>query len=80
MENFLEIANHFYPKEILLEQTHNDSLHDTFLDLDITVVNRRFCCKVFHIVDLSDFEAISFSFLESNTPQTYAVIHFFSVG
>ena len=31
VENFLEIAKHIYPTEILLEQTHNDSLHDTFL-------------------------------------------------
>ena len=38
VENFLEIAKHIYPTEILLEQTHNDSLHDTFLNLDISVV------------------------------------------
>ena len=35
VENFLEIAKHIYPIEIPLEQTNNDSLHDTFLDLDI---------------------------------------------
>ena len=71
MENFLEIAKHIYPIEIPLEQTNNDSLHDTFLDLDITVVNKRFCFKVFHKVDLFDFEVdlfdfevISFPFLE----------------
>ena len=69
MENFLVIAKHIYPTEIPLEQTDNDSLHDTFLDLDITVVNNRFCFKVFHKVDLFDFEVISFPFLESNIPQ-----------
>ena len=53
VENFLEIAKHIYPTEISLEQTDNDSLHDTFLDLDI---------KVFHKVDLFDFEVISFPF------------------
>ena len=47
VENFLEIAKHIYPTEIPLEQTHNDSLYDTFLDIDITVVNRRFCSKYF---------------------------------
>ena len=62
VENFLEIAKHIYPTEIPLEQTDNDSLHDTFLDLDITVVNNRFCFKVFHKVDLFDFEVISFPF------------------
>ena len=78
MENFLEIAKHIYPTEIPLEQSNNDSLHDTFLDLDITVVNKRFCFKVFHKVDLFDFEVISFPFLESNIPQyIYAIIHFF---
>ena len=59
VENFLEIAKHIYPTEISLEQTDNDSLYDTFLDLDI---------KVFHKVDLFDFEVISFPFLESNIP------------
>ena len=60
VENFLEIAKHIYPTEIPLEQTHNDSLHDTFLDLDITVVDRRFCFKVFHKVDLFDLELFLF--------------------
>ena len=77
VENFLEIAKHTYPPEIPLEQTHNDSLHDTFLDLDITVVNRRFCFKVFHKVDLFDFEVISFLFLESNIPQYICYNTFF---
>ena len=78
MENFLEIAKHIYPTEIPLEQTDNDSLHDTFLDLDITVVNNRFCFKVFHKVDLFDFEVISFPFLESNIPQHICYNTFFS--
>ena len=51
VEHFLEISIHIYQTEIPLEQTHNDSLHDTFFNLDITVVNRRFCFKVFHKVD-----------------------------
>ena len=78
VENFLEIAKHIYPIEIPLEQTNNDSLHDTFLDLDITVVNKRFCFKVFHKVDLFDFEVISFPFLESNIPQYICYNTFFS--
>ena len=78
VENFLEIAKHIYPTEIPLEQTDNDSLHDTFLDLDITVVNNRFCFKVFHKVDLFDFEVISFPFLESNIPQYICYNTFFS--
>ena len=78
VDNFLEIAKHIYPTEIPLEQTDNDSLHDTFLDLDITVVNNRFCFKVFHKVDLFDFEVISFPFLESNIPQYICYNTFFS--
>ena len=69
MENFLGIAKHIYPTEIPLEQTHNDSVHDTFLNLEITVVKNRFCFKVFHKVDLFDFEVISFLFSESNILQ-----------
>ena len=78
VENFLEIAKHIYPIEIPLEQTNNDSLHDTFLDLDITVANKGFCFKVFHKVDLFDFEVISFPFLESNIPQYICYNTFFS--
>ena len=78
VENFLEIAKHIYPIELPLEQTNNDSLHDTFLDLDITVVNKRFCFKVFHKVDLFNFEVISFPFLESNIPQYICYNTFFS--
>ena len=73
VENFLEIAKHIYPTEIPLEQTHNDSLHDTFLDSDITLVIRRFCFIVFHKVDLFDFVVISFPFLYMQ----YAITHFF---
>ena len=47
VDNFLEIAKHIYPTEIPLEQTDNDSLHDTFLDLDITVVIIGFVSKYF---------------------------------
>ena len=74
----IEIAKHIYPTEIPLEQTHNDSKHDTLLDLDITVVNRRFYFKVFHKVDLFDFEVISFPFLESNISQYICYKTFFS--
>ena len=77
VENFLEIAKHIYPTEIPLEQTHNDSLYDTFLDLDITLVNNRFCFKVFHKVDIFDFEVISFPFLESNILQYICYNTFF---
>ena len=76
VENFLEIAKHIYPTGIPLEQTHNDSLHDTFLDLDITVVYNRLGFKVFDKVDLFDF-VISFPFLELTFCNTYAIIHFF---
>ena len=51
---------------------------DFNLDLDITVVNKRFCFKVFHKVDLFDFEVISFPFLESNIPQYICYNTFFS--
>ena len=77
VENFPEITKHIFNSNPL-EQTHNDSLHDTFLDLDITVVNRRFCFKVFHKVNLFDFEVISFPFLESNIPQYICCNTFFS--
>ena len=42
------------------------------------MVNKRFCFKVFHKVDLFDFEVISFPFLESNIPQYICYNTFFS--
>ena len=42
------------------------------------MVNNRFCFKVFHKVDLFDFEVISFPFLESNIPQHICYNTFFS--
>ena len=77
-DNFLSIASQIYPKEIPLEPNDGNGLHDTFLDLDISICDSDFIFKVFHKVDLFNFEVISFPFLESNIPQRICYSTFFS--
>ena len=78
VDNFKNIASDIYPQEIPLEQSRNNDLYDTFLDLDITIVDSRFCFKIFPKTDLFHFEVIFFPFLESNIyPITYVTTPFF---
>ena len=76
--NFLDIASEIYPKEIPLEPNQSDGYQDTFLDLDIKITNGDFIFKIFHKVDLFNFEVISFPFLDSNIPQRVCYSTFFS--
>ena len=78
VNNFLKIADEIYPNEIPLEQSQNNGLHDTFLDLDISIMENKYIFKIFHKVDLFDFEVISFPFLESNIPKYICYNTFFS--
>ena len=66
--NFLDIASSIYQKELPLEMSSSNHLHDCFLDLDILVKNDKFITKIFHKVDLFNFEAISYPFQDSNIP------------
>ena len=66
-----------YPQEIPLKQYRTNSLYDTFLDLDITIVESKFCFKIFQKTDLFNFEVISFPFLESNIPHYICYNTFF---
>ena len=76
--NFLELASKIYPKEIPLEANNGNGSRDTFLDLDIRICDGNFIFKVFHKVDLFNFEVISFPFLESNVPKRICYSTFFS--
>ena len=69
INNFLDIASSIYPSELPLENSTNDNLHDCFLDLDISVRNNKFVTKIYHKVDLFNFEVISYPFPDSNIPQ-----------
>ena len=78
VDNFITIASDIYPKDIPLEQSSNIGSHDTFLDLDISVLDNKFIFKIFHKVDLFNFEVISFPYLESNVPSQICHNTFFS--
>ena len=69
IHDFLDIASSIYPKELPLENSTNNNLHDCFLDLDISVKNDKFITKIYHKVDLFNFEVISYPFPDSNIPQ-----------
>ena len=73
-----EIASDIYPKDIPLEQSSIIGTHDSFLDLDISVLDNKFVFKIFHKVDLFNFEMISFPYLESNVPSQICYYTFFS--
>ena len=75
--NFVTIASDIYPKDIPLEQSSNIGKHYTFLDLDISVLDNKFVFKIFHKVDLFNFEVISFPYLETNVPSQICYNTFF---
>ena len=76
--NFLDIATSIYPLELPLEISTNNHLHDSFLDLDIMVLNNKFVTKIYHKVDLFNFEVISYPFPDSNIPCRVGYSTFFS--
>ena len=76
--NFLDIAASIYPKELPLEMSTNNHLHDCFLDLDIMVLNDKFITKIYHKVDLFGFEVISYPFPDSNIPSNIGYSTFLS--
>ena len=68
ISDFLSIASQIYPTEIPLEGSTSNEMHDYFLDLDINVNNKRFITKIYHKVDLFNFNVISYPFPDSNIP------------
>ena len=77
VDNFITIASDIYPKDIPLEQNSNIGTHHALLDLDISVLDNKFVFKIFHKVDLFNFEVISFPYLESNVPSQICYNTFF---
>ena len=78
LDIFLEIAKDIYPSDIPLEASKTNGFNDTFLDLDVTVHQGCFIFKVFHKIDLFNFDVISYPFLDSNIPQRICYNTFFS--
>ena len=76
--HFLDIAASIYPKELPLEMSTNNHFHDCFLDLDIMVLNDKFITKIYHKVDLFNFEVISFPLPDSNIPSNIGYSTFLS--
>ena len=67
--NFLDfgsVAKRIYHKSLLLEESESGYHYDTFLDLNIRIVNRNFVIGIYHKVDDFNFEVINFPFPSSN--------------
>ncbi len=75
---FDRIAKEIYPKELILENTNENTSHDTFLDLSITVHNEKFVIGVFHKTDHYNFEVTSFCFADSNISENIGYNTFYS--
>ena len=61
-----------------MEASKTSGFNDTFLDLDVTVHQGNFNFKVFHKIDLFNFDVVSYPFLDSNIPQRICYNTFFS--
>ncbi len=66
LKGFGKTATKIYPKELILENTNVSDTHDTFLDLDITIINDKFNVGIYNKTDHFNFEITSFTFPESN--------------
>ena len=74
--DFGKIARDIYDPTLILEGSTCSNKQDTFLDLFIRVINKKFVIGIYHKVDDFNFEVISFPFPESNVhtslgPKTY---------
>ena len=66
LQNFDDIAKDIYDNTLLLEGSTCSYKQDTFLDLHTRVVDHKFITGIYHKVDCSNFEVISYPFPQSN--------------
>ena len=64
--DFGRIAKDIYDPTLILEGNACSNKQDTFLDLYIRVIDKKFVIGIYHKVDDFNFEVISFPFPESN--------------
>ena len=62
------IINEIYPKELSIVATNDSKSNTTFLDLDISINNNMFVCKLYDKRRDFDFKVVTFPNLRSNIP------------
>ena len=79
--NFLDfgnIAREIYPRSLILNKSNVSSIsNSSFLDLNVSVLDRGYVIKVYNKVDDYNFSVITFPFLESNIVTTVCYSVFF---
>ena len=78
IQNFKQIAKEIYPDVISLEDNDSDNSRDVFLDLDIQVLNDKFCMKVYHKIDDFKFDVVNYPFPDSNIAESIGYKTFLS--
>ncbi len=80
LKGFGKIVNKIYPKELILENINVpvSDTHDTFLDLDITIINDKFNVGIYNKTDHFNFKITSFTFPESNIHSQISYNTFYS--
>ena len=66
---FERMYRDIYPEELELKMEHSGN-HATFLNLDITIVNRQFVYKLYDKRDAFPFSIVRMPHLDSNIPET----------
>ena len=74
---FDQMISSIYPKELELNATATSVHHTTYLDMDISIVNRQFVHKLYDKRNDFSFEVISLPNLSGNIPiePTYSVFY-----
>ena len=76
--DFSKIAKGIYDPTLVLEGNTCSNKQDTFLDLFIRVVDKRFIIGIYHKVDDFNFEGISYPFPDSNVHTSLGPKTFYS--
>lgn len=64
---FGEIAREIYPISLTLNKSNESSVTEyAFLDLNVSILNDKFCIKVYNKTDDYNFRVITFPYLDSN--------------
>lgn len=77
LNNFLGSVKDIYPDCLVLEKTNEDDQRVTFLDLDISICNKKFEVKLYDKRNDFDFNVVSMPNMSSNIPekQTYGIFY-----
>ena len=78
LNDFNRVYKEIYPECLVLEKTNVDRDRATFLDMDISVVDGKFCTKLYDKRRDFDFKVLSLPNLRSNVPQNRSYSVFYS--